>query len=281
MKRTIVSFILSLSVSFILAQVKKDTTYTFVSDAMPVAENVLGYDADAGWPFSLNYYGIGARIIEIGEDIANKVHTDKVAEEIHKAMDTLASIKIKHQSYSQYPSTIIDGWHLAVVTDNANFCSKMKILVHNNTDKRIIVNDYFPVNFDAPRQIRNAKNTLTLKKFCRQQLTTVDVYFMNDIEQQTIVKAPQKCGYVCFWSDLKNAEDIVVKIQDKKIGKVPSQIISEPECFNNGMLCKILRPGQYSLIALGRGAIVWRGEFLVKENACLKYYLGKSNKAWE
>ncbi|MBL7799719.1 MAG: hypothetical protein JNL95_03245 [Chitinophagales bacterium] len=281
MFRILITFIFTISFGFSFAQIKRDTSYTTIPEEPPIPENVIGYRADYGWRLFINYFGYAELITDDIEAKYNKALEEGANKELKIEMTKLGLIQSKYNLYTTFPMTIADGWHKVVVTDNAHFCSDMKVLVQNNNIVKLAAEDFFPINFSAPRQIRNAKNTITIKKFYAQKLVTVDVYFMDDIEQQNIVEPPQKYGYVCFWSDIKNAEDIIIKIQDKKIGKVPLQSTTEPECFSNGMLCKILRPGQYSLLALGRGTIVWRGEFLIKENTCLKYHLGKSNKAWE
>lgn len=281
MNRVLIVFVFSLYFGFSSAQTKRDTSYTIIPEGPSIPENVIGYRADYGWRLFINYLGYAELITDDIEGKYNKALEEKANKELKIEMAKLSLTQSKYKQFTTFPLTIADGWHNVVVTDNAHFCADMKVLVQQNNIVKLAVEDFFPINFSAPRQIRNAKNTLTIKNFYAQKLVTVDVYFIDDIEQQAIVEPPQKYGYVCFWSDIKNAEDIIIKIQDKKIGKVPLQSTSEPECFSNGMLCKLLRPGQYSLLALGRGTIVWHGEFLIKENTCLKYHLGKSNKAWE
>jgi hypothetical protein len=53
------------------------------------------------------------------------------------------------------------------------------------------------------------------------------------------------------------------------------QFESEPECFNNGMICRILKPGTYTFLARGRGAIDWSGTIEAKSGKCLKIRLGR------
>jgi hypothetical protein len=50
---------------------------------------------------------------------------------------------------------------------------------------------------------------------------------------------------------------------------------SEPDCFSNGMICRILKPGTYSFSAEGKGTIDWQNTIEIKENMCLKVRLGR------
>jgi len=189
-----------------------------------------------------------------------------------QSLTKLAIIKNQYSEYENYPSTIIDGWHSAIATDNLNFCKDVKVLVKNNRIRKFIIDNYIPINFTATREIKNAKNVITLQNFNNEQLNIVEVYFLYDIDEQIIVSKPINPGYVCFWTDSKNFDHIRLEIDNTQLEGSLVSFPSRPDCFTHGTICRILKPGIYSFLEYRKGKD-FKGSFEIKENMCLQFHL--------
>lgn len=209
------------------------------------------------------------------ENIRSKREQERVANTRKKSLAKLNIVKQQFSEYEVLPEQITDGWHRAIATDNINFCKDVKVLVKNNKIIKFVIDNYVPLNFMEIRGIKNAKGLVTLNHFNGEELNIVEIYFFYDLEEQKIVSDPIKPGFVCFWSDMKNYEKIQITFNTVRMKNLSVQFESEPECFSNGTVCRILEPGFYSYIALGKGSINWKGTFEVEENMCIKVRLGK------
>ena len=186
-------------------------------------------------------------------------------------------IKEQYAGYSEFPVVITDGWHNAIATDNSNFCKDVKVLVKNNRVVKFVIDNYIPIKFMPTGQIKNCKNMVTLNNFNGEQLTIVELYFIYDLEQTTLVSEPLKPGFICFWTDVAKYDDIEMTFDNVRMEKFSVRFNQTPDCFSNGMICRILKPGTYSFIADGKGHQDWKGTVEIKENMCLKYHLGTQN----
>lgn len=268
-------FVFLLSNLIILAQRKGDITYC------SVPYEVTGQDAPQGYVEKEFYFGssFDYAVYEFSnilrEQLNNKEQQRKFEQAKQQSIAKSKIIKNQYSSYKDYPEKIIDGWHSAIATDNFNFCKDVKVYVEDNRIKRFVIDNYIPLNFMSIGEINNAKNVVTLKNFNGEQLNIVEVYFLYDIEDPRIVPEPIKPAYVCFWSDLKNYNDILLDFDNKRMERFSVRFKKAPDCFSKGMICRILKPGTYSYLARGKGAISWEDTFEVKENVCLRIRLGR------
>ena len=56
----------------------------------------------------------------------------------------------------------------------------------NNKIIKFILDNYIPMNFMATREIKNAKNIVTIKNFNDEQLNIVELFFIYDIDEPRI-----------------------------------------------------------------------------------------------
>ncbi len=265
------SVFLFLLSSSLKAQHRGDTTYTYVNPDI-FSEDTPGQEIKNGF-FWRSAVSVFANILR--DNLNNKKEQQKIEYSRQQSIAKLGIIKNQYQSYKDFPAIIIDGWHNAVATDNINFCKTVKVLIKSNRVVKFVVDNCLPLNFNTTSEIKGAKNVVYLKNFNGEQLNIVELYFIYDIEEQVLVPEPIKPGYVCFWSDIKKFDQIQLRFEGSVLEKFTVQFDNTPDCFTQGMVCRILKPGYYSYVALGKGAIDWRGTFEIRENMCLKYRLGR------
>ena len=261
----------------IFSQKTTDTSYTYIP-----YYNIEGQDAPQGYARPKTYWfssSFDYATFEFSNILKanynNKKEQQRKENAKQQALAKLGMIRSQYSEYTSYPGKIIDGWHSAIATDNLNFCKDVKVEVKNNRIIKFILDNYIPMNFMATREIKNAKNIVTIKNFNDEQLNIVELFFIYDIDEPRIVPEPIKPGYVCFWTDInRNYEKIEIKVDNIFLENFTVSYDSKPDCFSNGMVCRILKPGTYSMIANGSGKR-WKGTFEVKENMCLEYRLGK------
>lgn len=262
----------------LFSQRKTDTSYTYIA-----YYNVQGQDVPQGQPaskpiwFSSSFdYATFEFSNVLKANLNNKREQQRQENARQQAIAKIGMIKTQYSEYTNYPEKIIDGWHSAIVTDNLNFCKDVKVEVKDNKIIKLVLDNYIPMNFMPTREIRNAKNIVTIKNFNNEQLNIVELYFLYDIDEPRIVPEPIKPGYVCFWTDInRKYEEIELKVDNVVMERFTVSYDSKPDCFSNGMVCRILKPGTYSMVADGRGGKRWKGTFEIKENMCLEYRLGK------
>ncbi len=262
----------------LLSQKRTDTSYTYIPNY-----DIQGQDAPKGQANSKTYWfgsSFDYATFEFSNilkaNLNNKKELQRQENARKQALAKLGMIKTQYSEYTTYPATITDGWHSAIATDNLNFCRDVKVEVKNNKIIKFVLDNYIPMNFMATREIKNAKNIVTIKNFNDEQLNIVELFFIYDIDEPRIVTQPIKPGYVCFWTDInRKYEEIELKVDNVVLERFTVSYDSEPSCSSNGMVCRILKPGTYSMIADGRGGKRWKGTFEVKENMCLVYRLGK------
>lgn len=268
-------FVFLLSNLTISAQRKADKKY------VPVPYVVEGQDSPNGYVENKIFWGssFDYAVYEFSNilwaNLRNKKEQQRIELAKQQSIGKMGILKSQYSEYESYPEKIIDGWHSAIATDNMNFCKDVKVLVKDNKIIRFVIDNYIPINFMSTGEIKNAKNVITLKNFNGEQLNIVEIMFLYDIEEQRIVPEPIKPGYVCFWSDIKNYRDILLDFDGKRMERLSVRFVSEPDCFGKGMICRILKPGTYTYLARGKGAISWADTFEVKENMCVKIRLGR------
>ena len=273
-KLCILSVILLMNLT-LLAQRDRDIKYIPIPYIVEGQDNPDGYvEKTFFWGSSFDYAVFEFSNILWG-NLNNKKEQQRLEQARQQSLAKLNIIKTQFSKYESYPEKITDGWHSAIASDNMNFCKDVKVLIKDNRITRLVIDNYIPVNFMSTGEIKNAKNVVTLKNFNGEQLNIVEIYFLYDIEEPRIVQEPLKPGYVCFWSDMKNYRDILLDIDNQRMERLSIRFNSEPDCFSNGMVCRIMKPGIYSYLARGKGAINWEGSFEIKENYCLKIRLGR------
>jgi hypothetical protein len=256
-------------------QSKSDMRYT------PLDSTVYGIDAPEGFSTKTFFWGtsVDYAIYEFSNILRANSRDKKELQRIEGGKQQTAAklqiIKTQYLEYKKYPDSITDGWHSAIATDNINFCKDVKVFVKGNRVKKFVVDNYIPLNFLATREIKNAKNVISLNNFNGEQMNLVELYFIYDIDEPNIVQEPIKAGCVCFWSDIKNYEEIQLTLDGVRMENFKVRFNDEPGCLSNGMICRILKPGSYSFKAEGKGAIDWKKTIEIKENTCLKIRLGR------
>lgn len=200
--------------------------------------------------------------------------------EVQKSQFRIEQVKETYRGAGNYPETILNGWHLVMVTDNYNFCNEAKALVEDGRITKLVIDNYMPnsLNFTTINPIRNAKSLLSLQDLNNNPTSTVEVYFTNDLEQPTIVEAPLEAGYVCFYSDMGRAKSIKIKLGGVNLEELGGKIKEEPSCFAENTITLALKPNSYEFRAFGRGTINWEGVAVVKEGQCLSINLNEQNK---
>ena len=277
LKVFLLSTLLLLTLS-VFSQKRTDTSYSYIP-----YYDVQGQDAPQGQANQKTYWfgsSFDYATFEFSNilkaNLNNKREQQRQENAKKQAIAKLGMIKTQYSEYTSYPSTITDGWHSAIATDNLNFCKDVKVQIKNNKIVKFVLDNYIPMNFMSTREIKNAKNIVTIKNFNDEQLNIVELYFIYDIDEPRLVPEPIKPGYVCFWTDInRKYEEIELKVDNIVLERFTVSYDSKPDCFSNGMVCRILKPGTYSMIADGRGGKRWKGTFEIKENMCLEYRLGK------
>jgi hypothetical protein len=223
---------------------------------------------------------------DYNEDIISKgikfvkrhINTDEKDENETREMSKLEKYKKQYSSFSIYPQTILDGWHFAVISDNTRFCKQVKVLVESNKIKKLVVDNYLPINVQAFTKIKNAKSLVNLENFGGEELVPVDVYMLFDIEESNVVEEPLKPGVVCFYTSVKKHYNEIQIVFDKKklerLTKIYENIL--PVCDEIGTVCLLLKAGKYHFTGYGRGSKSWESQFKVESCRCLK--IGIHNK---
>lgn len=209
--------------------------------------------------------------------VKRTIQEDEKKANEERELQKLQTFIRQYDSFDKYPDQIIDGWHLAVISDNSRFCKQVKVFVQSNKIQSLVVNDYLPISVQAFSKIKNAKSSVNLENLGNEELTPVDVYFLFDIEEPNLIDAPQEPGIACFWTSIpSNWEDIKLKVDGKS--QLPMSVTfrkNKPNCGQLGTSFAIYKPGRYQFIALGRGTIDWQGQFDVEPGKCILIELAK------
>lgn len=259
----------------ISAQRKGDKVYTNIGNIVQVEDSPNGYIENQFFFGPSFNYAVYRFSNILSENLINKKERQRLEQARQQAVAKLKIIKDQYENFENYPEKINDGWHSAIATDNINFCKEVKVLIKDNRITKFVVDNYIPLDFRVVGEIKNAKNVVTINNFNGEQLNIVELYFLYDIDELTIVSEPLQPGYVCFWSDIKNYDDILLDLDSDRMERFSVRFESEPDCFENGMVCRILKPGTYSYLARGKGMISWEDTFEIKENQCIKIRLGR------
>ncbi len=259
------------------SQRNSDMEYSII-DSSIVGKDIPEYtNKQSGFYWSTFDYAVYEFTNILKASNRNKKEQQRLENARQQTGAKLAIIKDQYAEYKSYPEKITDGWHSAIATDNINFCKDVKVYVKDNRVMRFVIDNYIPLDFKATRDIKNAKNVISINNFNGEQMNLVELYFLYDIDAPVIVSAPIKAGYVCFWSDIKNFADIQLTFDGVRLEDFTVRFGEDetPDCFRNGMICRILKPGTYSFKADGKGAINWKKTIEIKENQCLKIRLGR------
>lgn len=259
------------------AQRSSDMEYSII-DSSVVGKDVPEYtNKQSSFYWSTFDYAVYEFTNILKASNRNKKEQQRLENARQQTTAKLSIIKTQYAEYKDYPEKITDGWHSAIATDNINFCKDVKVYVKNNRVIRFVIDNYIPLDFKATRDIKNAKNVISINNFGGEQMNLVELYFLYDIDAPVIVPEPIKAGCVCFWSDIKNFADIQLTFDGVRLEDFTVRFGEDetPDCFRNGMICRILKPGTYSFKADGKGAINWGKTIEIKENQCLKIRLGR------
>jgi hypothetical protein len=205
----------------------------------------------------------------------NKLEQQRIEMERARSITKLEMVITQYKSSAEYPEKILDGWHNVIATDNSNFCKDAKVLIKGNKVQRFVIEDYLPVNFLPFGEIKKAKTTISLQNFNNEQLSILELYFIYDIDEQIVIPEPPKPCFVCFWTDMLSFNAIKISLDNIPLENFITRFDSIPAPFQNGSICRIIKPGLHSVMALGRGAIDWKDPFEIRPGQCLRYRLGR------
>lgn len=226
-----------------------------------------------------NNYGLSLIAHEIAAFRNSWDNHKKRQEAVAKAQAQLKIVKDNYKNTSNYPQKIIDGWHLVMATDNYNYCSPAKVFIENNKIKKFVINNWEKLTrpFKILTPIKNGKALITLD--LETNTDTLEIYFMNDLAEPTIVDGPLSSGYISFWSDLSKAKSIKIWLDHFYCGELGKTFHQEPNCGEEGTITLEVKPGSYIFKGAGRGTIQWNGKVIAKENQCTNFVLNKTNKS--
>ena len=197
-------------------------------------------------------------------NIINKNQENNLIEENKKNKNCINQTEVYYSSFSNYPTKIIDGWHIVFSTNNSDFCSRRKVLVSNNKIIKYVIDDIKNRTVEYTLPIVNCKTTLKLKE-SDDYLT---VYFLDAIQNSNLnATPPLKTGKKSFWTSLKNGGDIEIFINGIFEGKINTFFESNPNCGQNGTFTYENIPGSYQYEAKN-GLYRWSGSFTIYEENC-------------
>jgi len=257
-------------IALIIVTTSFSQNYIGISQNTVIQQNNINY--------SNNNFGLSMIAYEISAFRNSWENRRKREETVSKAQAQLSIVKNTYENSENYPEKIIDGWHLVMATDNYNYCSPAKVLIKSNQIKEFVVGNWEKLShpFEVLTPINNGKTLITLD--FNGHTDTLEIYFINDLTQPTIVEKPLSSGYICFWSDIKKADHIKIWFERKYFGELGRRFEEEPKCAEKGTITIPAKPGVYYFKAAGRGSIAWEGQIEVRENFCLNYVLNKQNR---
>lgn len=271
---------LIISVFYSFDSISQSTNWTYSSVDEDVYATIIEKKIEQNdffWGSSFDYAVYQFSNI-LRDNLNNKKELQRIEFEKQQASAKISIVKSQFTEQTKYPTNILDGWHSVIATDNLNFCKDLKVLVEANRIKKLVIENYLALKFSAT-EIRSAKAVATLTNYNGEQLSIVELYFLYDLDGPAIVPEPLKPGYLCFWSDMKHFGEIELWLNDVEFAdRLGVLYNSEPDCFENGMVCRILKPGSYTFEGYGRGSIDWMETIVIKEGMCLKYRLGKKKR---
>lgn len=228
--------------------------------------------------YSNNNFGLSMIANEIFAFRNSWENRRKREEAVSKAKSQLAIVKSTYENSNKYPESIVDGWHLVMATDNYNYCSPAKVLIKDNQIKEFVVSNWIKLSrpFEILSPINKGKSLITLD--FNGNTDTLEIYFINDLAEPTIVDKPLNSGFISFWSDSRKAKSIKIWIEKMYFGELSERFESQPECSEEGTITIEVKPGTYFFKGAGRGTISWEGNIEARENQCLSYVLNKENK---
>jgi len=244
--------------------------YIGISQKTVIQQNNINY--------SNNNFGLSMIAYEISAFRNSWENRRKREEAVSKAQAQLSIVKKNYENSKTYPEKIIDGWHLVMATDNYNYCSPSKVLIKDNQIQKFVVGNWEKLSrpFNVLTPISDGKALITLD--FNGNTDTLEIYFINDLSQPTIVDKPLSSGYICFWSDLKKADHIKIWFEKQYFGEIGQRHLDQPACAEEGTISIEVKPGIHFFKGAGRGSIAWEGQVEAKENLCLSYVLNKENR---
>ena len=226
-----------------------------------------------------NDYNFGLSMIagEISAFRNSWENKTKREEAFKKAQSQINLIKTNYTSSEQFPQKIIDGWHSVIVTDNYNYCSPAKVFIVNNAIKEFVIGNWIRLSYPFIQLSTIVKGKCLLNLDFDNKTDTLEVYFMYDLAEATIVDKPLSSGQISFWSDSANSIQIWFNEEKKGKGK---ELVKNKDTKEYSLTTDYIKPGFYSFKAKGYrgiGTIEWEGTLEVKEGLILRYELTKEN----
>ena len=204
---------------------------------------------------------------------------EKREQALKKAESQISLIKSNYTNSEKFPKKIIDGWHSVMVTDNYNYCSPAKVLISNNTIKEFVIGNWTKLSYPITQLSSIVKGKCLLNIEIKSKTDAIEVYFMYDLDEPTIVDRPLNSGQVHFSSKLGSWITIWFNENEEGKGQVLEKNKSSVDEYS--LILEDVKPGVYNFIGRrvtwGRNNL-WKGVIEVKENLILKYELSKENQ---
>ena len=180
-----------------------------------------------------------------------------------------------YRSARDYPTSISNGWHKVIISDNYTLCDESKVYVNSNQIDKLFISNTFErsVSFTGP--IRDAKAVVKVIESDGKESNYLDVYFLEDIINPNAVSSPpQKPGQVCFYSTLKWGGNVTICFQGGGNKDLNSYFTSQPSCGQIGTATFMCKAGEYRYSGFNSNR-KWDGTVRVYEDRCVFICLGK------
>jgi hypothetical protein len=271
---TIIAFIISFTVnSQYYSYSSINQTAVAISQSYTVNNSNVTVINDYNWGLTL----IANEISAFRNSFENK---EKREEAIKKAESQISLFKSNYTNSEKFPKKIIDGWHSVMVTDNYTYCSPAKVLVLNNSIKSFVIGNWIRLSkpFTQLSSIVKGKCLLNIS-IDKNIQDAIEVCFMYDLDEPTIVDPPLNSGQVHFSSKIGSWITIWFNKNEDEKGQVLEKNKNSVDEYS--LILEDVKPGVYNFIGRrvtwGRNNL-WSGVIEVKENLILKYELSKENQ---
>jgi hypothetical protein len=224
-------------------------------------------------PDMTEYYNLELELLQ------QRIDNDRVVEELlkKKALERMKETKQFYNFFSEYPTTIPNGWHNAKSMNNRDMCEEVKVFVEGNKIKKYFIQDWKQINIALSSPINKGKGLVQLKLQDGSQLEMVDVYFLENLSNpNSRANPPKNPGKVSFYSSNKRSGNIGIFIDDSFEGTIKYYFAKKaiPDCGQDGTLTIQKKPGTYTFKAVSSSG-EWTGKIVIKENSCNSFELNK------
>ncbi len=170
-----------------------------------------------------------------------------------------------YNSFSEYPKSVRDGWHIVHVMNNKDYYVKAKVYVQNNKITKYIVNNWFEAVIEYANTITNAKSVIKLNGYGQEYKS---VYFLDYLNNpNTNASPPEKSGRYILWQDFKNGGNTKVWVNDEYAGEITTYSSEAPTCSSKNTFVYFNKVGTYKYKAKNND-FTWTGTFTIEADEC-------------